>query len=162
MRHFNLNDSSAGGNSGSTCNNRKSNVSGIVVAPPRLAPADSNSAELGEWSGTPLDKKNKGAFLLEGTLVCEVAPPQSQNEAILALDQTDVEFIRSGQVVELHWMDRSGKPRSYGEIGIGSDKRQATRPGAVWLITDRTGKHLGHFRVDDRTAQAVIPAVPRP
>jgi len=69
----------------------------------------------------------------------------------------DVVFInRSKSNVELFWMDRQGKPKPYGGIAAGSRKRQQTRPGAVWLITDESQKALGHFVVGDRTAQAVI------
>ncbi len=61
--------------------------------------------------------------------------------------------------VELFWMDRDGKPKSYGLIGAGKRKSQQTRPGAVWMIQDpKAGKPLGHFVVGDRTAQAMIPA----
>ncbi|GAB5405841.1 MAG: hypothetical protein Aurels2KO_40720 [Aureliella sp.] len=63
------------------------------------------------------------------------------------------------QAVELFWMDRDGKPKSYGEVASGARKSQQTRPGAVWMIQDTEDKvQLGHFVVGDRTAQAVIPA----
>jgi arylsulfatase A-like enzyme len=69
-----------------------------------------------------------------------------------------VVFInRSDTAVRLHWMDRTGNPKAYGEIGGGARRRQQTRPGAVWLITDLADQPLGHFVVGDRTAQAVIP-----
>ncbi len=70
----------------------------------------------------------------------------------------DVVFInRSKSTIVLHWVDRSGKPKSYGGIEAGKRKRQQTRPGAVWLITDPDDKPLGHFVVGDRKAQAQIP-----
>lgn len=70
----------------------------------------------------------------------------------------DVVFInRSKSTVVLHWMDRSGKPRPYGGIEAGKRKRQQTRPGAVWLITDPEDRPLGHFVVGDRKAHAQIP-----
>ncbi|MBP85924.1 MAG: hypothetical protein CMJ64_04275 [Planctomycetaceae bacterium] len=70
-----------------------------------------------------------------------------------------VVFInRSKATVKLHWVDQSGTPRSYGEVATGKRKRQQSRPGAVWLITDESDQPLGHFIVGDRTAQAVIPA----
>ena len=61
--------------------------------------------------------------------------------------------------VELYWMDRSGKPKSYGGIEAGKRKRQQTRPGAVWQIADEAETPLGYFVVDDRTAQAIVPPV---
>ncbi len=54
-------------------------------------------------------------------------------------------------------MDRMGQPRLYGGIAPGDRKRQQTRPGAVWLITDEDDKPLGYFEIGDRAAQAVIP-----
>jgi len=61
--------------------------------------------------------------------------------------------------VELCWMDREGNPKSYGTIAPETTQAQRTRPGAVWMIRDPHSKQpLGHFVVDDRTAQAIIPA----
>jgi putative peptide zinc metalloprotease protein len=73
---------------------------GIVLQPPRVPPAPKDSGEPDVWHGTPLEKRNKGAFLPEGTLVCEIVEAGGKSEAILAIDQTDIEFIRSGQAVE--------------------------------------------------------------
>ena len=64
---------------------------------------------------------------------------------------------RSKSTVKLHWIDRKGNPKLYGSIEAGKRKRQRTRPGAVWLITDDSDQPLGHFIIDDRPAQAVIP-----
>lgn len=71
-----------------------------------------------------------------------------------------VVFInKRDQPVELFWMDREGKPKSYGIIAAGKKREQSTRPGAVWQInTPKTGEPLGHFVVGDRRAKAVIPA----
>jgi hypothetical protein len=70
----------------------------------------------------------------------------------------DVVFInRSKSTVVLHWMTPSGKPKPYGGIEPGKRKRQQTRPGAVWLVTDESDKPLGYFTVGDRTARAEIP-----
>ncbi|MAG92644.1 MAG: iduronate-2-sulfatase [Planctomycetaceae bacterium] len=70
----------------------------------------------------------------------------------------DVVFInRNKAPVKLHWMDRAGNPKLYGQIAAGKRKRQSTRPGAVWLITDSSDRPLGYFIVGDRTARAEIP-----
>ncbi|MEM1296211.1 MAG: sulfatase-like hydrolase/transferase [Verrucomicrobiota bacterium] len=70
-----------------------------------------------------------------------------------------VKFVnRHESTVELFWMDLNGRPKSYGVIESGKTKSQQTRPGAVWKITDApTGNDLGHFRVGDRKAKAVVP-----
>jgi len=71
----------------------------------------------------------------------------------------EVIFInRQKTPVELFWMDRQGKPKSYGEISAGGQKRMQTRPGAVWRINAMPGGEvLGHFSVGDRSAKAVVP-----
>ena len=42
-------------------------------------------------------------------------------------------------------------------LASGQRKRQSTRPGAVWLITDVSDEPIGYFPVGDRPARAVIP-----
>ena len=65
---------------------------------------------------------------------------------------------RRQTTVELFWMDRAGKPKSYGAIKPGKNKRQQTRPGAVWQIRDADSQQpLGHFTVGDRKSKAVVP-----
>ena len=72
----------------------------------------------------------------------------------------DVFFINEhSESVNLYWMDPKGKPVTYGEIGVGQQKRQSTRPGAVWLVTDKNENRLGHFEIDDRSARAIMMAV---
>ncbi|MBE7495134.1 MAG: sulfatase-like hydrolase/transferase [Verrucomicrobiaceae bacterium] len=71
----------------------------------------------------------------------------------------DVVFINQHtQSVELCWMSPTGKPKSYGMIKPKGQKRQSTRPGAVWLIRDGSQQPLGHFQIGDRTSKAIIPA----
>ena len=66
-------------------------------------------------------------------------------------------FNQRANSVNLFWMDRAGVPKPYGGIASGSRKRQSTRPGATWLITDARDKPLGYFVIEDRTAQGIIP-----
>jgi arylsulfatase A-like enzyme len=75
----------------------------------------------------------------------------------------DVVFInQQSKPVKIFWVDRKGQSKLYGTIAPGKRKRQNTRPGAVWLITDSVDKPLGHFTIGDRRAQAVIPAKKSP
>ncbi len=72
----------------------------------------------------------------------------------------DVVFInKSDAPVKLFWMTREGAPKFYADIAPSKRRRQQTRPGAVWLITDANEKPLGHFRVDDRTSRAIVPPI---
>ena len=63
--------------------------------------------------------------------------------------------------LKLSWISPEGNLKSYGVISANQPKRQNTRPGAVWMISDTQGNKLGHFQVGDRAARAVIPATDR-
>ena len=77
--------------------------SGTVLPPPLTAPPhhkDNSDGRLPSWTGTPLDPENLRAYLKEGVLFCQVGDPQ-QLEAILVIDQADMEFLYQGQAVDL-------------------------------------------------------------
>ncbi|MAF67485.1 MAG: iduronate-2-sulfatase [Planctomycetes bacterium] len=74
----------------------------------------------------------------------------------------DVVFINERKTpVKLSWVNREGESKLYGTIAAGKRRRQRTRPGAVWQITDQTDQPLGHFIVGDRSARAVVPGKKR-
>ncbi|TWU13530.1 HlyD family secretion protein [Symmachiella macrocystis] len=50
---------------------------------------------LPRWHGSPLDKRNLGTFLEPGTSVCTIGDPH-QKEAILIIDQSEIEFVQEG------------------------------------------------------------------
>jgi len=75
-------------------------VQGCVIATPRVPTQDRAATELANWHGTPLDPHNLQAYLDEGVPICIIGHPQ-QLEAVLAIDQGDLEFVQSGQSVEL-------------------------------------------------------------
>ncbi|MGD0898807.1 MAG: biotin/lipoyl-binding protein [Thermoguttaceae bacterium] len=75
---------------------------GVVLPPPISPPPKSRDTEeqLASWEGTPLDRENLGAYLREGVLFCQVGDPRKL-EAILIVDQADIDFIREGQKADL-------------------------------------------------------------
>ena len=78
--------------------------SGTIIPAPRTPERpERNEAELPSWTGTPLDEKNLGARLApEGqqNLLCQIGDP-NQWEAVLVIDQDDVDFVHRGQEVRL-------------------------------------------------------------
>lgn len=69
-----------------------------------------------------------------------------------------VYFInRRKSSIKLYWIDRQGEPKFYANIPPGKTQKQQTRPGAVWMIASYDEKPLGHFRIGDRTARAIVP-----
>ena len=76
-------------------------ANGIVLPPARTTmPEHLDPSELTTWTGTPLEPGNLGASLDEGVLVCRVGNPR-QLQAVIDVDQSDVEFIRPEQLVYL-------------------------------------------------------------
>jgi putative peptide zinc metalloprotease protein len=75
--------------------------SGFLLAPPVVEPKDSDSSTLDRWHGTPLESRNIGAYLEQSTFVGQVVTDMKQLEAVLAIDQSDVEFVRPEQPVEM-------------------------------------------------------------
>lgn len=76
-------------------------TSGLLIASPPVAASDSNEKTLESWTGSPLDRKNLGAELKQSTLIGQVIPDPKKLEAVLAIDQADVEFIRKQQPVKM-------------------------------------------------------------
>ena len=92
-----------------TLKKRAEDVQRLIIKSPAsgtIMPAPYRAAELDEeeiltsWTDTPLDIHNTGAFYTSGTLVCQVGDP-SQLEAILIIDQSDIEFVGEGQQVAI-------------------------------------------------------------
>ncbi|MDX1944966.1 MAG: HlyD family efflux transporter periplasmic adaptor subunit [Pirellulaceae bacterium] len=76
-------------------------VGGILVPPPsRPDDGAEERTRLASWTGRPLESRNLGAYLEASTLVGRIAQP-GQWEAILAIEQHEMDFIRAGQRVDL-------------------------------------------------------------
>ena len=76
-------------------------ASGFFLAAPKIDAPSSDSSDLHDWHGSPLEERNLGAYLKESTFVGQVVEDMTQLEAVLAIDQSDIEFVRSSQEVEL-------------------------------------------------------------
>ena len=73
---------------------------GFVLPPPFRKDQDTGDGRLPGWTGTPLEEKNLGALLTADDLICEIGRPDAF-EAVLVIDQGDVQLVREGQEVEL-------------------------------------------------------------
>lgn len=91
---------------------------GVVIPPPNvgsstIAGIDSETT-LARWSGTPLDRENRNAFLPPQTLYCIVGDTDSM-KAMLVIDQADAKFVAPGQAVTL-MLDGQASEKIGGEI----------------------------------------------
>lgn len=76
-------------------------VSGVLLAPPAIDAQQTPDGALDQWTGTPLEAKNLGAWIESQTLVGQIVPRLDQFNATLAIDQKEIEFVHRDQRVEL-------------------------------------------------------------
>ncbi len=75
-------------------------MAGTVLPPPRIAPRSPSAGQLAAWQGSPLDARNRGCHLETGALLCQIGTP-GKLEAVLVIDQADVNYVRKDQQVRL-------------------------------------------------------------
>jgi putative peptide zinc metalloprotease protein len=78
----------------------KAPAAGTVLPPPVTTPPSDPEGPLPSWSGTPFLPVNKGCYLKEGTLFCQVGDP-TKMEAVLVVDEADQPLVEVGQHVTL-------------------------------------------------------------
>ncbi|MEI8375910.1 MAG: hemolysin D [Planctomycetota bacterium] len=81
----------------------KATRDGTVLPPPPTPATHQEGVEGGQlpsWSGTPLDEESYRPFLKEGVLFCLVGDPRNL-EAILVIDQGDIDYVKVNQTVDL-------------------------------------------------------------
>ena len=75
--------------------------SGFLIPPAKIPNKMSDSGELNQWHGYPTEVRNIGSFLESSTIIGRLVPDPQKLEAVLAVDQSEIEFVASGQSVEL-------------------------------------------------------------
>lgn len=80
----------------------KAPADGYLLAPSRVRMKNQSSKELNRWTGTPLEGKNMGAWIESQTVIGQIVPRLDQFDAVLAIDQKEIEFVQLNQPVELH------------------------------------------------------------
>jgi putative peptide zinc metalloprotease protein len=79
-----------------------------TVVPPHRQSRPTPTGELATWTETPLDPRNRGAYLESGTIVCLVGDPR-RLEATLLIDQSDIDLVRVGQNVQIRFDELPGR-----------------------------------------------------
>jgi putative peptide zinc metalloprotease protein len=74
--------------------------SGLVIPPPYRKPQDTGDGRLPGWSGSPLEERNRGALLTPDDVICEIGDRDAY-EAVLVIEQGDVQLVRVGQEVDM-------------------------------------------------------------
>ena len=72
------------------------------LAPPDYIPKNNaEEGKLSSWYGYPTEDRNVGCYLDQSTVIGKVIADKTQMEAVLVVDQADIEFVSTGQEVEL-------------------------------------------------------------
>lgn len=132
---------------------------GQFLPPPERTNSPSDRVTLASWQGRPLAAKNRGVFLEKGTLLGKVAPA-GQFEAVLAIDQNAMEFVRPGQSVEIVLHQWPGQ-KVRGTIEHLSEQPWNAVPPSLstksgGLIATHTGSDGGEHPLSE-TYQASVP-----
>ncbi len=119
---------------------------GVVLPTASVPLRPDPGGRLSSWTGNPLDKQNLGATLTPGTVLCMVGD-RNRFEAVMVVDQGEVEFLKQGQPIELKlnafpWQTFSGTVEQIAEthIEIGSERLSVKAGGAVPTKTDEAGR----------------------
>ncbi len=125
----------------------RSKRDGIVVPPPDKQPPDTGDGRLPGWSGSPLDEFNRGALLTADDLICEIGS-EKELEAVLVVDQGDVQLVQVGQSVDMKLdADRMSK-----FSGIISEKSESELKNASSSMASQSGGDL-QTEIDPTTGQ---------
>ncbi len=121
---------------------------GVVLPAISIEKKDDPSGKLPVWTGNPLDEQNLGATYTPGTVLCMVGDPKIF-EAVIVVDQTEVEFVEIGQQIDLKidafpWQTFSGTVDEISEshIEAGSERLSVKAGGAVPTETDEAGREV--------------------
>lgn len=118
---------------------------GYVISPPQRAPQDTQDGRLPGWTGSPLEPRNRGALLTADDVVCEIGTPDAF-EAVLIIDQGDVQLVRVGQPVELKFDSRRLSTFS----GMITEKSNEPLNSATMSMSSQTGGDL-QTEIDPKT-----------
>ncbi len=121
---------------------------GLVLPPETVDERPDPGGRLSAWSGSAISKRNLGATYAEGTVLCMVGEPQ-HFEAVMIVDQTEVEFVERGQKVDLKlnafpFETFTGTVDEIAEthIEVGSERLSVKAGGSIPTTTDEMGREV--------------------
>ena len=119
---------------------------GVIVPGPSVPPKDDGTGRLPAWTGLPLDRRNLGARLEQGTIFCLIAQPH-ELEAVMLVDQSEVEFLAPGEEVDLKldalpWETFRGTVAEIAETRVetSSERLSVKAGGSLPTRTDAAGR----------------------
>ncbi len=120
---------------------------GYIIPPTYRQPQDTGDGRLPGWTGSPLEEKNRGAMLTADDVICEIGKPDAF-EAVLIIDQGDVQLVRVGQAVDMKLDSRRLETFS----GMITEKSNEPLESASMSMSSQTGGDL-QTEIDPTTGQ---------
>ncbi|MEZ6111304.1 MAG: efflux RND transporter periplasmic adaptor subunit [Pirellulaceae bacterium] len=113
------------------------------------------TGSLDRWSNQPLDRRNHGARLETGTIVCRIANPRDL-EAVLSIDERDRPLVARGQTVDLFLTATPGRKQ---RVSIEHIAQQDGEFTPASYIPSRTPSSASfHRSADSSTAGRIFQA----
>jgi putative peptide zinc metalloprotease protein len=126
---------------------------GSVMAEPVRESKTQDDQQLPEWSGKLFSQANRGAWMNVGDLFCKIGDPDNL-EAVLLIDQTDVEFVHGDEKV---WL----KLDAYPNVTFESKIERIAESAMELLPPEARGVSRAHggnlITVTDRSTGALQP-----
>ena len=120
---------------------------GVIMPPPDKQAEPEGDGRLPGWKGSPLDEMNRGALLTAEDLICEIGSAR-ELEAVLVVDQGDVQMVDIGQEVDLK-LDANRMGSFQGKI---FEKSQAELKNTSSSMASQSGGDL-QTEIDPTTGQ---------
>ena len=121
-------------------------TAGVVLPGDSMPEREDPSGRLPEWHGLQLDEQNIGATVREGTTFCLIGDPD-RLEAVMLVDESEVEFVQKGQPVALKldalsWLTIRSEIDQIAENRVESmsPRLSVKSGGSVPTVTDASGR----------------------
>ena len=126
---------------------------GGTLIPPEYAPPQDLPQRLPRWYGTPLEPRNLGAYLDLDAKFCYIGDP-TKMEASIAVDQSEIDFVREGQKVNLMLALDSG--RLYRDLEV-AKKLNSAMTEVPRALSDKYGGGLLSQMDEDGVERPLYP-----
>ncbi|MEZ6094342.1 MAG: HlyD family efflux transporter periplasmic adaptor subunit [Pirellulaceae bacterium] len=93
-----------------------------------------DSGQLRTWVGSPTDRQNVGALLDRQTRIGQIVDEQSQFQAILMVDQKDIEFVGPGQKTSV-WIRQLPGKSFKADVQLVSTAKIRKSPNLLSIVT---------------------------
>jgi putative peptide zinc metalloprotease protein len=140
---------------------------GYVFPPPVRPKRDLGDGRLPQWSGSPFDKKNEGAFLAASDQFCQIGKSTAY-DAVLVVDQADIDLVTQYEQQKQRFPEVKIKLDAYrwktfdGKIEMVASAPMENTPSSLatqggGLVETKTDRKTGTLKPISTSYQARVP-----